>query len=172
MLQWRPIQMRTFHSNEEGLFCTHPLSVAPLFWWSKQEAQMAVLSNTNLFQGMILCIAEPDFGATFMTVGLGLVYSVGQSSVAKNQPRINHESQITMDHFISLLSSILNCTTFIEPRESTFKIVRGDCASYALQVATSIDLHVMGNSTVQFMSISVSVIARGIKCRALSKNHP
>ena len=51
---------------------------------------MAVLSNTNLFQGMILCIAEPDFGATFMTVGLGLVYSVGQSSVAKNQPRITN----------------------------------------------------------------------------------
>ena len=34
LVQWRPTQMRAFHSNENGLFCTHPLSlsVAPLFW--------------------------------------------------------------------------------------------------------------------------------------------
>ena len=35
-LQWRPIQMRSFHSNENGLFCTHALSVAPLLWWKER----------------------------------------------------------------------------------------------------------------------------------------
>ena len=41
VLQWRPIQMRAFHSNENGQFCSHPLSAAPLLWWKeigKQEA--------------------------------------------------------------------------------------------------------------------------------------
>ena len=33
LVQWLPIQMRAFHSNENGLFCTYLLSVAPLFWW-------------------------------------------------------------------------------------------------------------------------------------------
>ena len=38
-LQWRPIQMRAFHSNENGLFCTHPLSVALLlFFGGRKEA--------------------------------------------------------------------------------------------------------------------------------------
>ena len=30
-VQWLPIQMRAFHSNKNGLFFLHPLSVAPLF---------------------------------------------------------------------------------------------------------------------------------------------
>jgi len=30
-VQWCPIQMRAFHSNENGLFCTHPFSIRPLF---------------------------------------------------------------------------------------------------------------------------------------------
>ena len=42
-LQWRPIQMRAFHSNENGLFCTHPLSVAPLFWWKERGKQEALI---------------------------------------------------------------------------------------------------------------------------------
>jgi len=31
IIQWLPIQMRVFHSNENGLFSTQPPSVAPLF---------------------------------------------------------------------------------------------------------------------------------------------
>ena len=39
VIQWRPIQMRAFHSNENGLFYTHPLAVAPLFWWKERGKQ-------------------------------------------------------------------------------------------------------------------------------------
>ena len=42
-LQWRPIQMRVFHSNESGLFCTQPPSVAPLFWWKERGKQEALI---------------------------------------------------------------------------------------------------------------------------------
>ena len=31
VLQWRPIQLRAFYSNENGLFCPQSLSIAPLF---------------------------------------------------------------------------------------------------------------------------------------------
>ena len=43
ILQWHPIQMRAFHSNENGLFCTHPLSVTPLFWWKERGKQEALI---------------------------------------------------------------------------------------------------------------------------------
>ena len=46
-LQWRPIQMRAFYSNENGLFCTHPLSVAPLFWWKERGKQEALIWMKN-----------------------------------------------------------------------------------------------------------------------------
>ena len=42
-LQVRPIQMRAFHSNENGLFCTHPLSVALLLWWKERGKQEALI---------------------------------------------------------------------------------------------------------------------------------
>ena len=38
-LQWRPIWMRDSHSNENGLFCSHPLSVAPLFGGRRELAR-------------------------------------------------------------------------------------------------------------------------------------
>ena len=41
-VQWRPIHMRAFHSKENGLFCNHPLSVAPLFWWKERGKQEAI----------------------------------------------------------------------------------------------------------------------------------
>ena len=41
LVQWRPTQMRAFHSNENGLFCTHPLSIDPLFWWKERDKQEA-----------------------------------------------------------------------------------------------------------------------------------
>ena len=42
--------MRAFHSNENGLFCTHLLSVAPLFWWKERGKQEALiwLENSHL----------------------------------------------------------------------------------------------------------------------------
>ena len=36
-LQWLPIQMRAFHPIENGLFCTHPLSVVPLFFGGRMN---------------------------------------------------------------------------------------------------------------------------------------
>ena len=42
-IQWRPIQIRAFHSNENGLFCTHPLSIDPLFWWKERGKQEALI---------------------------------------------------------------------------------------------------------------------------------
>ena len=47
ILQWRPIQMRAFHSKENGLFCTYPLSVAPLFWWKERGSQEALIWMRN-----------------------------------------------------------------------------------------------------------------------------
>ena len=41
--QWRPVLIRAFHSNENGLFCTHPLSIAPLFWWKERDKQEAFI---------------------------------------------------------------------------------------------------------------------------------
>ena len=46
-VQWCPIQMRAFHSNENGLFCTHPLSVAPLSWWKERGKQEALIWIKN-----------------------------------------------------------------------------------------------------------------------------
>ena len=51
-LQWRPIQMRAFHSNENGLFCTHPIlsssrqnsvviSCPRAFWENSPERYLA-----------------------------------------------------------------------------------------------------------------------------------
>ena len=37
-VQWLLTQMRAFHSNEIGLFCTHPLSLWPLFLGGRKEA--------------------------------------------------------------------------------------------------------------------------------------
>ena len=43
-LQWRPIQMRAFHSSENGLFCSHSFSVVPLFiWWKERGKQEALI---------------------------------------------------------------------------------------------------------------------------------
>ena len=47
---WRPIQMRTFHSNENDLLCSHPISVATLFLVKgrgKEEA-LILMSNSHL----------------------------------------------------------------------------------------------------------------------------
>ena len=46
-LQWRPIQMRVFHSNENGLFCTQPPTVAPLSWWKERGKQEALIWMKN-----------------------------------------------------------------------------------------------------------------------------
>ena len=57
ILQWLPIQMRAFHSKENGLFCTHPLSIAPLFWWKeigKQEA-LIWMKNSHLNKTLQYC---------------------------------------------------------------------------------------------------------------------
>ena len=35
--------MRAFHSNENGLFCTHPFSDAPIFWWKERFKQEALI---------------------------------------------------------------------------------------------------------------------------------
>ena len=47
LLQWRPFQMGAFHSNENGLFCTRSLSVAPLFWWKERGKQEALIWMNN-----------------------------------------------------------------------------------------------------------------------------
>jgi len=42
-LQKCPIQMKAFHSNENGLFCTHPLSVERIFQWKERGKQEALI---------------------------------------------------------------------------------------------------------------------------------
>ena len=37
-IQWPPIQMRAFHSNENGLFCTHTLLLRSS-WWKERGSQ-------------------------------------------------------------------------------------------------------------------------------------
>ena len=39
--------MRAFHSNENGLFCTHPLSIVPLYWWKERGKQEALIWMKN-----------------------------------------------------------------------------------------------------------------------------
>jgi len=39
--------MTAFNSNENGLFCTHPLSVAPLYWWKERGKQEALIWMKN-----------------------------------------------------------------------------------------------------------------------------
>ena len=46
-VQWLPFQMKVFHSKENGLFCTHPLSIAPLFWWKEIGKQEALIWMKN-----------------------------------------------------------------------------------------------------------------------------
>ena len=46
--------MRVFHLNENGLFCTHPLSVAPLFWWKERGKQEALIWMKNSHLNRIL----------------------------------------------------------------------------------------------------------------------
>ena len=48
-LQWRPIQMGAFPSNENGLFSTHPLSDAPLFGWKERGKQEALIGMENSY---------------------------------------------------------------------------------------------------------------------------
>ena len=43
----RPIQIRAFHSNENCLFCTYPLSVTYLFWWKERGKQEALIWMKN-----------------------------------------------------------------------------------------------------------------------------
>ena len=38
-----PNKMRAFHSNENGWFCTYPLSVASLFWGKERGKQEALI---------------------------------------------------------------------------------------------------------------------------------
>ena len=46
-IQWHRIQKRAFHSNDNGLFCTHPLTVVPLFWWRERGKQEALIRMKN-----------------------------------------------------------------------------------------------------------------------------
>ena len=54
-IQWRPIQMRAFHSNENGLFCTHPL-----YGWVKNMAYIYISVQAEKTK-----IANPTFLVDF-----------------------------------------------------------------------------------------------------------
>ena len=51
LVQWRPIQMRAFHSNENGLFCTHPsISCPTRLMEGKRQAGSSHLNEKFSFE--------------------------------------------------------------------------------------------------------------------------
>ena len=39
LIIWNGVITLVSYSNENGLFCTHPLSIAPLFWQKERDKQ-------------------------------------------------------------------------------------------------------------------------------------